>query len=449
MSKATHFLAGMLLPLNDPHASVSVGVRYWQLVRSQWYTARQLDALQDKKLERLFRQIRSEVPYCEGFPSWRYQDGVDVRARLAALPILSKERVRANSPALRRAGKLPMFCRRSRTGGTTGTPVEVWSDRKLRAMITAAYWRGKSWLDIRPWTRGAIVGSFDRGSWYGRIRFRMTNKKSFDVFGKNMPQKLAVARQLRRFAPCYLENFVSSILELGPLCQAEGVRVDKILTTGEMLYPHQRQMLEELYGAKVADYYGCNEVCSLAYECEAGRKHVTDEHVIIEVVDDAGQPIWDQPGRILLTDLDNTLTPFVRYEVGDLGVLTREPCPCGRKLTVLRSIEGRTQDALVNASGDRLSTVFISGRFKGMKALNCIQLVQRSLQEVDLLHEGAPGEGEAELQEIIAEIQSRLGMDMVVIPRRVDQVTYTQRGKRRLIIGLNSGASGAPQDAIS
>lgn len=438
----------LVLQFNDPHAAWSVGARYIELMRSQWQERSQLERLQADKLGRLLRRVRATVPHFAGYAPWDDTGTGDLRTRLARLPILTKAQIRRNPAAMLRTGPMPTRCRRSTTGGTTGTPVEVWAGREVRAMITAAYWRGKSWAGIRPWTRGVIVGSFDRGSWYGRIRYRLTNKKSFDVFGKNRQQKQAVAAQIKRFAPRYLENFVSSILELGEACAAAGVRVERILTTGEMLYEHQRQELERLYGARVSDYYGCNEVCSLAYECTAGRKHVTDEHVILEVVDEAGRPVWDRPGRILLTDLDNELSPFIRYEVGDVGVLTREPCPCGRQLTVLQAIEGRTQDALVNEAGDRLSTVFISGRFKGMKALNCIQLVQRSPREVELLYEGPPGAGEAEIREIIAEIQRRLGTGLAVIPRRVAQVTYTQRGKRRLIIGLNAAAVGmSPQEA--
>jgi phenylacetate-CoA ligase len=241
---------------------------------------------------------------------------------------------------------------------------------------------------------------------------------------------------LHRINPTYLEGFVSDTMALGEACFAAGVRIDRVLTTGEMLYEHQRRELERLFGADVSDYYGCNEVGAMAFECEAGTKHITDEHVILEVVDANGHPVWDKPGRILLTDLDNFLTPLIRYEVGDVGVITREPCPCGRGLTVLKEIEGRTQDAVRNARGDKLSTLFFAGRFKDSRIIHRIQIVQRSLSEIEVLCEGPAGGAADGLDAIVDEIRHRLGPKVTVTKTQVKRVIYTKRGKRRLIIGL-------------
>ncbi len=431
-----NLLYSIFLPLNNPRAGLRVGRLYADLQKSQWYDHRALEQLQNAKVKCLMEYARNNVPFYKDYNAWEGKTDTTFRETLATYPILKKEDIRANSLHMHTITGMPRACIVATTGGTTGKPIEVWHSRKNRALVDAATWRGRSWVGIKPWTRGVNVQSFGRGSWYGRLRVRLTNKWIMDVFGQTYAEKLQSAKELLRISPKYLEGFVSETLALGDACYASGVQIDRVLTTGEMLYQHNRDEIKRLYGAEVSVYYGCNEIGAMAFECEHGSKHITDEHVIVEVVDENGVPQWEKPGRILLTDLDNYLTPFIRYEVGDIGILTRSSCPCGRELTLLKDLEGRTQDFIINASGDKLSSLFFAGRFKDMKLIHRIQLVQRSLNEIDLLYEGSSEVAESELEEIISEIHNRLGPEMQVSIKQVGQLIYTGRGKCRLIINL-------------
>ena len=323
------------------------------------------------------------------------------------------------------------------TGGTTGDPIEIWHSRKSLAIVEAAIWRSRSWIGIKPWTKCVSFRAFGRGSWYGRLRLLLTQKWLMDIFGKTSSEKESCALELIRIAPEYIEGYVSDTLALGDACFNNGVQIKAVLTTGEMLYQHQRKEIEERYGAKVFDNYGCNEIGALAFECEMGNKHITDEHVIMEVVDDQGVPVWDEPGRIIITDLDNHLTPFIRYEVGDIGILTRSICSCGRKLTVLKKLEGRTQDFIVNEAGVKLSTLYIAARFKDLKLIHRLQIVQRSLNDIVLLYEGSSDDIEKELHDIMHDIKTHLGQKTRVTSLKVEHLIYTQRGKFELIISLD------------
>jgi phenylacetate-CoA ligase len=441
MSAIDNLLMNVFLPLNDPHAGLEVGRLYAELHRSEWHDLAALERLQQTKLRGLLGRARASVPFYRDYDPWQNVAKGTLLDRLATYPILTKEAIRACPAKMHVITGLPRSCARATTGGTTGEPIEIWYSPSRRAIVDAATWRGKSWAGIRPWTRGVNVQSVGRGSWYGRLRMRLTNKRVLDLSGQSAVERARSAAKLARFRPAYLEGYVSDTVALGEACFKAGVKIACVLTCGEKLYDHQRREIERLYGAKVLDYYGCNEVGAMAFECEMGRKHVTDEHVIVEVVDETGQPVWEKPGRILLTDLDNALTPLVRYDVGDVGALTRELCPCGRRLTVLKELEGRTQDAIRNATGARLSTVFLAGRFRDLKAIHRIQLIQRTLTAIDLLHEGSSPGVEEELRAVVGEIRDRLGPQMAVTPRRVDQLFHTRVGKRRLIISLDEAAA--------
>jgi phenylacetate-coenzyme A ligase PaaK-like adenylate-forming protein len=78
------------------------------------------------------------------------------------------------------------------------------------------------------------------------------------------------------------------------------------------------------------------EVGVIAATCERGGLHVHADHLIVEVVDDAGR---SQPagtaGRLLVTDLYNYAAPYLRHDLGDLGRLAPAACGCGRSLPLL------------------------------------------------------------------------------------------------------------------
>lgn len=434
------FFSGVLmrlfLPLNDPRAGSRVARLYSKLERTQWLERLDLERLQEEKLSSLIDRIAHQVPYFREYrplPSGEKE----LRENLASYPIMTKETIRSKKSAIHPVSGLPFGATRATTGGTTGEPLEVWFGRERRASVLAAYWRGLCWLGIRPWTRGLRAGAFGGGSWYGTLRMRLTNQRRVDLFGRSREELMKIARAFREIRPAYIEGFVSNLLELGEACSETGVRIPLVVTTGEMLYDYQRNQLEGLFSARVSEYYGSNEVGAIAFECEYGNKHISDEHVIVEVVDDDGKHIWDQAGRILVTDLNNGLTPFVRYEVGDIGVVTRERCPCGRGLTVLKTLEGRMQDAIRNGAGERLTALFFAGRFRHMESLRRIQIVQTALNSVEINYENATADARSDLGAIEREIHERLGAQMIVRWRQVPALSHTHCGKCRLVIGLD------------
>ena len=67
-------------------------------------------------------------------------------------------------------------------------------------------------------------------------------------------------------------------------------------------------------------------------------------------------------GRILLTDLWNYAMPMIRYELGDVGTMTFEPCKCGSELPRITALEGRTTDVFINSAGQRIPGVAFTNR---------------------------------------------------------------------------------------
>lgn len=354
------------------------------------------------------------------------------------LPILQKTNIRGQGSGMLVGGALPRGAKWFSTGGSTGEPLLVVRDRATRLAGVAACIRGFSWLGVHPGAATVLVKSYSRVSLLGRLRCRLRNMELADPLGHDQGCGEALIRRLRDFHPVCFDGYPTSLLKLAAMARGEDLRVPVIFSTGEMLYSDQRRELEQVFAARVVSYYGSNEVNALTFECEHGRHHVTEEHVIMETVDEAGRPVWEKPGRILVTDLDNHAMPFIRYEIGDVGVLTREPCPCGRTLLVLKEFQGRQQDLLRNARGDVLPAIFFAGQFRELHDVRGYQLVQRQLDEINLNYVAAGPRAEVETAAIADGITRHLGAEMRVIRRRCDALPVTARGKTRLVIGLNA-----------
>ena len=431
--------------LYDPlhHGAV---LRQWRdLSASQRWPRAELEARQGRELDRLLEYAKRHVPYyADTLANFSGSAGVSGRDRLARLPILTKETVRARKAELTsqdvRRGRIHV----SRTGGSTGEPLEVATGMAGIVAAKAAVLRGREWAGLGLVDPGASLKAHGRISRAGRWKASLIHLRPFASSLSREHLLNDVIPALKARPPRYLTGYPSSLLGLAALLGEGEVRIPAILSTGEMLYPAQRAELERIFAGRVFDSYGSNEVASIAFECEHGRKHVTDEQVLLEVVDDSGQPIWDAPGRILVTDFRNRVMPFIRYELGDLGALTREPCPCGRNLLVLKELEGRTQDAIRGPNGVRLSGVFFAGRFRNLERIRAYQVVQTSETGVMLRYVPAGGDAEPEVREIASIIRDRLGPEMRVEAARCDELPLTRAGKTRLVVGWKAPDGGAP-----
>ncbi|MDM7913944.1 MAG: hypothetical protein QUU85_01575 [Candidatus Eisenbacteria bacterium] len=159
----------------------------------------------------------------------------------------------------------------------------------------------------------------------------------------------------------------------------ETLRPDGIVATSMMLLRPEREVIERVFGRRVINRYGCEEVSLIACECERREGlHVNAEHVEVEVLRDDGTACGPgEDGRIVVTELVNFGMPMLRYEVGDRGAWHDRACSCGRPFPLLREVTGRTADFLVAADGSRVAGISLIEntltRFPGLVQLQVMQ----------------------------------------------------------------------------
>jgi phenylacetate-CoA ligase len=231
----------------------------------------------------------------------------------------------------------------------------------------------------------------------------------------------AFVAQVRRRRPRILFGYPSSLYRFAEFVRArrfDDVKFDAILASAEVLYPDQRQFIEEILGGKMFNRYGTRELGGISCECEAHTAlHTSIDNVYVEILRDLDGDDFAQPGEtghIVVTNLNNYGFPFIRYSIEDMGAWsTLDQCPCGRELPLMDLVQGRRVDMFETRDGRAVWGGFASPLF-GMQGVKQFQVVQKSL---DLIVVRIVKEGElnqSRLDVIERTVKMALGDDVEV-----------------------------------
>jgi phenylacetate-CoA ligase len=244
----------------------------------------------------------------------------------------------------------------------------------------------------------------------------------------------------RREQPRILFGHSHSIFILATFLRRMGVedlRPLGIISTSMMLLEPERQAIEEVFGCRVTNRYGCEEVGLIACECERHHgMHLNVDHLAVEFLrDDGTEAKPGEEAHIVVTDLVNRGMPLIRYRVEDLGVPSNRHCPCGRGLPLMERVIGRRADFLKRLDGSLVAGVSLVERtLTAIPGIEQMQLVQNELGRVcvNVIKDSQFG-GVAELR-LRKELQMVFGQEVVLDIRYVSNLDQTRNGKYRFAI---------------
>jgi phenylacetate-CoA ligase len=154
---------------------------------------------------------------------------------------------------------------------------------------------------------------------------------------------------------------------------------------GASTSPALKAFIGETFRSQVYEDYGSHELGGVAAECEAhAGYHVAMSDFVVEVVRDGRPAREGELGHILITDLRNTVMPFIRYQIGDVGRLYREPCPCGRE-SFRVAVDGRLQETIVTPAGEALTGDFFQDFFHREAGVKHFQINQKRRNKLEVL----------------------------------------------------------------
>ena len=363
-------------PLQDFIRRTSILTTLDFLRESQYWDENKLESYRIDKLRKLIEFSSRNVPYYKSLFHRIKLKSSDIRSisDIEKIPILTKEIARKENQNLVAKNFKMIHVKKGKTGGTTGTPLFLLKDTMNRSITWASYYRWYEWMGVEYgertatlWGTSSVLNQSIQTNVVKSITNFLHNHLEINAFQMSEKDMLYIYESLLRFQPVILKGYLSALLKLADFVETnklDGLRPSLVSTTSESLLPNNRSYLKRVFKAEVFDQYGCGELSAIAYECSQHMGlHINQEHIILELLDNDSKPVIGRTGRVVGTDLDNYVMPFIRYENGDGATISDKKCNCGINQALLTSIEGRTADTLILRNGSYVHGVFLTDIF--------------------------------------------------------------------------------------
>jgi len=385
----------------------------------------------DVLLRKLLRHATKTTPF--------YRDYKDMGS-LKDFPVVDKTLIRDNFDDFQSNAYSDRPKQEVSTSGSSGTPFKgYWNqDKVLRNRADTLYFQklagykiGYRLYYIRKWLQKYRIGD---------LTAAMRNIKMVDVAD---------------FSDAYLADFLETLTKddstkvllsyssaLRDICrylekiEADPVDTDisSIIAMAEGLGDDTRKKLDHYFRAPIFLRYSNHEngILSLQLSQENNNLQINWASYFIEILHpEKDVPVPDGTlGRVVVTDLFNYAMPFVRYDTGDLAVMTKKDAYFNGT-RVFSSVEGRKMDMLRNTEGQMVSGFNIL-HLESYPEIKQFQVVQTGRKGYCIrLEVSEPLNMKSEITDYF---QKFLGADAEIEISYEKRISQLASGKRRLII---------------
>jgi phenylacetate-CoA ligase len=308
------------------------------------------------------------------------------------------------------------YSRFVQTSGTSGPPM-AWLDTKESWEAMLDCWRVVyDKAGVRPGEDRALFAfSFGPflGFWTAFEAAAQMGLMAIPSGGMSSAARLEAAVRYGVTVLCCTPTYALRLGEiratLPPDQQPSEIRL--IIVAGEPggSIPSTRQRLEQLWpGARIFDHHGLTEVGPVSYEDpeQAGRLCIIEDAYFAEIVDpESGEEVSiGEKGELILTTLNRSGCPLLRYRTGDLvqkgrgsdGVLALEG-----------GILGRVDDMVV-VRGVNLYPGAVEGIIRGFVEVIEYQVVERTRDHMAEVSLRLEIESAADSAAIVARVETAL-----------------------------------------
>jgi phenylacetate-CoA ligase len=416
------------------------------LERSQWETTDELERRQVAAARELLKHAAATCPYYAaewgrlGLDPTRIESIND----LQFCPLIDRDTIRIHRSAMRsHRADLRTFSKA--TGGSSGMPLQFDVDHESNNHKMAAWHRGYAWAGAGVGTKQFYLWGVPLGkqpawkNWKHALYHWLYRHKVVSCFGLTEDRVDWYLRELNGYQPEVIVAYTNPLYCFARMLADRGLkswRPQSIVVGAEKLHDFQRELIEQVFQAPVFETYGSREFMLIGAECpEHAGLHLTMENMIVEIVDDEGQPTPPgEEGNVVITDLTNRALPFIRYLNGDRAIAGFETCRCGRGLPLLKQVVGRRLDVLRTPDGRMVPGEFFPHLMKDYAAVRRFQVVQPVLDQVELRIVRSEPWGAGEQQSLVERVHAVLGDCVEMRVAEVDDIPLTGAGKLRVVV---------------
>jgi len=250
----------------------------------------------------------------------------------------------------------------NKTSGSSGDPFIFAKDKWCHALTWAEIINRFGWynIDFNRSMQARFYGiPLDKKGYYKeRLKDYFSNRFRFSVFDLS---DTAFENTLAKFKTTqfdYINGYTSSIVQFAKYLKRKNILLKSVcptlracIVTSEMLFDDDKLLLETQFGLPVINEYGASELDLIAFQNTTDEWQLNSETLYVEILDENDVVLpYGEEGRIVITSLYNKAHPFIRYDIGDIGMLSEKSTI---KKPILKKLIGRTNDIIVLPSGKK------------------------------------------------------------------------------------------------
>ena len=293
-------------------------------------------------------------------PFYKELVGTTVNLNWEDLPVLTKSNLQKTLLERLSKGYRASNSYINKTSGSSGTPFIFAKDKYCHALTWASnrYRFGWYGIDFNSSYQARFYGiPMDFiGNKKERFKDFLSHRYRFSIFDLSdaILEKMLKKFQCKKFD--YINGYTSSIVLFAKFLQKKNIILTTIcptlkvcMVTSEMLFEDDKMLLEKQFGVPIVNEYGASELDLIAFQNMEGEWQVNSETLFVEILDDFNKPVLNgASGRIVITSLYNKAHPFIRYDIGDIGILDEKST---LQKPILKKLIGRTNDVAILPSG--------------------------------------------------------------------------------------------------
>lgn len=361
----------LIYQLGQQYRNPSIKKQLIFLKSTKNWSIEQLENYQLKKLNEILFIAKNSSKY---YNKILKNNQLDTLKDIENLPILTKELLLDNINDIHSKNKFKKKYKAT-TSGTSGKTLQFFRDEVADSFNRASILNGYYWFKVKPWERnGYFWGiNFNRKNQL-KSKFLDFIQNRFRVFSyqENEIKQFAKKMQKAKYIHGYSSMIYETALLINKLKLPKPNNIKMVKGTSEKIFSSYQKEIETAFGRKMISEYGATETGIIAFECPKGSMHLNMEGVLVEEINN----------EILVTNLQMTSFPIIRYKLGDYIKLAPKgfECSCGRKHRVLEEVTGRVGENVVGFI-NKYPTLYFYYIFKNLSSNFKIDLNYQVVQE--------------------------------------------------------------------
>jgi len=279
-----------------------------------------------------------------------------------SVPVMTKHDLQQPLENRLSEGFTPKNVYLNKTSGSSGDPFVFAKDKTCHALTWAEIQHRFGWygIDFNSSLQARFYGiPLDKIGYYKeRFKDKLSSRYRFSIFDLS---DTALEHYLDIFKTKpfdYINGYTSAIVQFAKYLKEKNLVLKTVcptlkccVVTSEMLFPDDKLLLEHQFGIPVINEYGASELDLIAFQNPDNIWQINSDTLFVEILDDKNQPVPNgHEGSVVITSLYNKAHPFIRYKLGDIGILSKTST---LQKPVLEKLVGRTNDMAILPSGTR------------------------------------------------------------------------------------------------